>query len=76
MCSTENVPPWECATIFADIRMLNTCISSSFSWVPRDINRAAHWIATQFLKGSIPPDWVVNTPPFLSSVLIAPWFRF
>lgn len=63
LCSTENVPPWECATIVDDIRKCSSSALFSFSWVRRNCNRAAHWIATNFLKGSLPFDWVSNSYP-------------
>lgn len=68
LCSTENVPPWECASIFADIRAFAQSANCSFSWIPRTCNRAADWLATHFLKGTIPSDWVSNPPPPLSSI--------
>lgn len=67
LCSTENVPPWECATIVDDIMKLSSSALYSFSWVRRNCNRAAHWLATNFLKGGVPLDWVSNPPPALSS---------
>jgi len=68
LCSTENVPPWDCATIIEDIRALSRLALCSFSWAPRNCNRAAHWIASHCLKGTLSPDWVSNPPPSLSSI--------
>lgn len=68
LCSTENVPPWELAPIIDDIRLFSNLACCSFSWVRKHCNRAAHWIATNFLNGAIPFDWVVNPPPSLSSI--------
>lgn len=68
LCSTENVPPWECNTIIEDIRSFASTIDLSFSWVSRKFNRAAHWVATQFLNDVIPRDWMFNPPPQLLQI--------
>lgn len=68
LCATENVPPWECASIIHDIKSFALSVKCSFSWIPRQCNRAANWLATHFLKGDIPSDWVTNPPPTLSSI--------
>lgn len=68
LCSTENVPPWDCAAVVEDIGTFTPLVQCSFSWSPGLGNRAAHWVATQFLNGSIPADWAVNLPPFLSII--------
>ncbi|KAI8542975.1 hypothetical protein RHMOL_Rhmol08G0182300 [Rhododendron molle] len=45
LCSTENVPPWECAALVKDIRLLSFNFDGEFSWVPRACNKASHWVA-------------------------------
>lgn len=65
LCSTENVPPWEYATAIVDVRELVYSSRFSFVWVPRCCNEAANWVASHCLKGSLPPDWVLNAPSSL-----------
>ncbi|KAG5555977.1 hypothetical protein RHGRI_006568 [Rhododendron griersonianum] len=68
LCSTENVPPWECDTLIKDIRLISSNFARKFSWVPRACNKASHWVASQAFKGSIPLDWV-SILPFALSVI-------
>lgn len=68
LCSTEDVPPWEFATAIKDIRNLSFPYRFSFSWIPRSCNAAAHWVASQFLKGALSPDWMVYIPSPLSLI--------
>ncbi|KAL7220331.1 hypothetical protein ACSBR2_013250 [Camellia fascicularis] len=60
LCVSELVPPWNCLAIMHDIKAMSSSSVISFSWVPREVNCAAHWLASVFLKGSLPLDWVKN----------------
>lgn len=71
LCSTEDVPPWEFSTVVEDIRCLSSSFRFSFSWIPRRCNEAAHWVATQHLKGSLPPNWMFNIHSSLSLICIS-----
>ncbi|KAG5530666.1 hypothetical protein RHGRI_025584 [Rhododendron griersonianum] len=68
LCSTKNVPPWECAALVKDIRQLSSNFVRKFSWVPRACNKASHWVASQAFEGSIHLDWV-SILPFALSVI-------
>ncbi|KAF7147819.1 hypothetical protein RHSIM_Rhsim03G0007500 [Rhododendron simsii] len=54
----ENVPPRECAAIIGDVNDLISSCNFSLS-----SDRAAHWVATLWLRDVLPSDWVGN-PPF------------
>ncbi|GMQ04487.1 hypothetical protein CsSME_00049890 [Camellia sinensis var. sinensis] len=62
LCVSEDVPPWTCAPIIEDIRMLARCSNLSFHWSPRSANGAAHWTARAYLSGALPANWVANPP--------------
>ncbi|KAG5556850.1 hypothetical protein RHGRI_007186 [Rhododendron griersonianum] len=47
LCSTENVPPWESATIFHDIHRIASGLNCKFSWISRECNKVAHWVSSQ-----------------------------
>lgn len=68
LCSTENVPPWDCLAIVEDICSLSSTIHNAFSWIHRNCNRVAHWVASSCLRKTILANWVGNPPPSLSSV--------
>lgn len=61
-------PPWECACIIQDIRVLVEGFNLLVSWIPRSINRVAHWVAS-FVSGWLPQNWVSMIPAELSHIL-------
>ncbi|KAL7258335.1 hypothetical protein ACSBR1_004456 [Camellia fascicularis] len=42
LCASENDPPWDCAPIIEDIRVLVSYNRLSFRWYPRSANGAGH----------------------------------
>ncbi|KAL7258731.1 hypothetical protein ACSBR1_004766 [Camellia fascicularis] len=66
---SETDPPWDCATIFFDIKMLATQGNFVFSWTRRSANRAVHWVAQAHLRGHLPLDWVSVFPHSLAVLL-------
>ncbi|XP_028056949.1 uncharacterized protein LOC114260949 [Camellia sinensis] len=69
LCVSEDVPPWECGSIFTDIQCLASHGGFSFCWAPRTANSAAHWVAQASLRGHLPLDWVSHPPPALANLL-------
>ncbi|KAI8009807.1 hypothetical protein LOK49_LG06G01744 [Camellia lanceoleosa] len=57
---SEDVPPWECPTIFADIRAMAQQLVLTCRWCPRCANGAAHWAARARLGGHLPVNWVAS----------------
>ncbi|KAL7250577.1 hypothetical protein ACSBR1_012577 [Camellia fascicularis] len=57
---SEDVRPWECAAIFADIRAMAQQLVLTFRWCPRCANGAAHWAARARLGGHLPVNWVAS----------------
>ncbi|KAL7225198.1 hypothetical protein ACSBR1_020554 [Camellia fascicularis] len=66
---SETDPPWDCAAIFFDIKMLATQGNFVFSWTRRSANRAIHWVAQAHLIGHLLLDWVFVSPPSLAVLL-------
>lgn len=60
LCSTENVPPCECASI---LRNLVSSLNCAFSWVSRKCDGIAHWVEHLLV---LPVNWVYNYPPQLT----------
>ncbi|GLT82827.1 hypothetical protein SLE2022_011630 [Rubroshorea leprosula] len=53
-------PPWEINSIIHNIRSFCTSRPNfSFSFVPREGNRVANWVARSALKGQFPYYWVI-----------------
>ncbi|KAI8023873.1 hypothetical protein LOK49_LG03G02684 [Camellia lanceoleosa] len=69
LCVFEDVPPWECATIYADLRALAHRCELTFSWCPWSANSTAHWTAQARLGGSLPANWVACPLPCLVTCL-------
>ncbi|KAL7186034.1 hypothetical protein ACSBR2_027898 [Camellia fascicularis] len=69
LCVSEDVPPWECGSIFTDIQRLVSYRNLSFCWAPRTAKSAAHWVAQTSLRGLLPLDWVSHPPPALANLL-------
>lgn len=65
---SELDPPWECACIIQDIRVLVKDLNLFMSWVPRIVNRAAHWVAS-LVSGLLPQNWVSVIPAELRNIL-------
>ncbi|KAJ1425214.1 Ribonuclease H-like superfamily [Sesbania bispinosa] len=40
-----------------------------FTWVKREGNECANFVARSCLRGSLPPDWVIRPPPQLRALL-------
>lgn len=68
LCSMENVPPWESATIFHDIHRIASGLNCKFSWISRECNRVAHWVAKAHHRGILPVNWVSSQPSQLSNL--------
>ena len=45
LSSLESPPPWNLAALVDDIRLWAKNMHISFSWVNRDSNQVAHWVA-------------------------------
>ena len=62
-------PPWSCAVLVEDIKVIASQFSIVFSSVPRLYNAHAHWVAKQAFHGLLPLDWVSSPPTDLLSLL-------
>ncbi|KAL7185676.1 hypothetical protein ACSBR2_027600 [Camellia fascicularis] len=69
LCVSELVPPWKCLAFIHDIRSMSHVSSFSFSWVPREANCVAHWIASAKMQDALPIDWFRNPPLSLRNLL-------
>lgn len=65
---SELVPPWDYACLIHDIRVLVSDLNLSLLWIPRQVNRVVHWVAS-FVAGLLPQNWVSNIPTELSVIL-------
>ena len=60
----------EVATIIADIGRLKTSfVSCGLLWTRRDVNLAAHEVASLSLFGNLPNNWCLRFPPSLKKAL-------
>ncbi|KAF7148321.1 hypothetical protein RHSIM_Rhsim03G0007600 [Rhododendron simsii] len=58
LCFIENVPPRECAAIIGDVKDFISSCNFSSSWVPTVCDRAAHWVATLWLRDVLPSNLI------------------
>ena len=63
LLNLELVPPWEVTALVQDIKKMGADFGVSFCFVPRNLNRAAHWVANQMSRGTLPPNWMSVIPP-------------
>ena len=64
--------PWEIFPLCKDISSLASEFQScSFSFVPREANKVAHWIAKAVQHGRIGVHWVSNIPSTLADICAA-----
>ena len=68
-------PPWSCAVLVEDIKVIASQFSIVFSFVPRHCNAPAHWVAKQAFHGLLPLDWVSCPLTDLLSLLSSDFSR-
>ncbi|CAK9144345.1 unnamed protein product [Ilex paraguariensis] len=54
--------PWEIVVIIGDIKQDAIDHALNFVQIPRTLNKPAYWIASEFLKQSLPIGWVSSPP--------------
>lgn len=47
LCRGEDVPPWECNAVVADVALLPAVFNFSFQFIRRSGNGGAHWLASR-----------------------------
>ena len=62
-------PPWEYEAVIDDIRFLASDLNLSFSFVSRNANAVAYWVATECNRFGLPPNWYLTSDPRLTSML-------
>ncbi|KAL7264937.1 hypothetical protein ACSBR1_002817 [Camellia fascicularis] len=62
-------PPWDCLALLHDIHSSKPSLRCFFSWIPREANRVAHWLASTHLRRALPVDWVKIVPLPLKELL-------
>lgn len=69
LCSSEGTPPWDSVILIEDIKAMVSDYHINLSFVPRNCNVAAHWVAKHALLKILPLNWVFDPPDRLSSIL-------
>ena len=63
--------PWDDSGMVEAIRdVANKSSSISYSFIYREANTIAHWVASSAKCGSLPPDWLSRQPLVLSRLLL------
>ncbi|XP_028764219.1 uncharacterized protein LOC114722371 [Neltuma alba] len=71
-CLNNNAPSpgWRNYVILENLQFSrNRLRSHSCSWIPKEANSVADWVARASLAGSCPTDWVMRPPPLLRKLI-------
>nr|GEV17724.1 ubiquitin carboxyl-terminal hydrolase 9-like [Tanacetum cinerariifolium] len=68
LACSEATPPWNLAALVDDIRLWANNMELSFSWVNRECNQVAHWVAPHAFSTTSSSSWDVYFPQELTSL--------
>ncbi|GJS38511.1 reverse transcriptase [Tanacetum coccineum] len=68
LSSLESPPPWSLAALVDDIRFWAKSLQISFSWVNRERNQVADWVARYAFSNTLKFSWDVSFPDELTSL--------
>nr|GEV17433.1 reverse transcriptase [Tanacetum cinerariifolium] len=64
----KSPPPWSLATLVDDIRFWSKSMQLSFSWVNRERNQVANWVAHYAFSNTLEFSWDATFPEELTSL--------
>ncbi|GKD26013.1 reverse transcriptase [Tanacetum coccineum] len=68
LSSLDTSPPWSLAALVEDIRIWAKNMQIRFSWVNRESNQVAHWVAHHAFSSTLGFSWDVSFPDELTSL--------
>ncbi|GJR94097.1 reverse transcriptase [Tanacetum coccineum] len=68
LLSLDMSPPWSLAAVVEDIRIWAKNMHIRFSWVNRESNQVAHWVAHNAFSSTLGFSWDVSFPDELTSL--------
>ena len=66
--SSEACPPWSFAALIDDIRLWAKNMQITFSWVKREQNKVAHWVASHAFCSASGFNWDSSFPCEITSL--------